>query len=208
MSIWNAVLLAAALGSPAPAPAAPAGAPGPIEVWLTRADRSALCARQPATVPFGDEAGYGPAIVVDDAQSFQTMDGFGYALTGGSAELLMKMTPTARADPAPTLRPGRPGIRVSYLRVTHRGLGLNSIVFSYDDLPRARPTAARALRSRRGPRGRVPVLNEMLALTPDLKILGSPWSAPAWMKTNQQRPRRRAQARVLPGLRTLPGEVH
>lgn len=29
----------------------------------------------------------------------------------------------------------------------------------------------------------VPVLKEILGIDPGLKILGSPWSAPAWMKT-------------------------
>jgi glucosylceramidase len=30
----------------------------------------------------------------------------------------------------------------------------------------------------------IPVLKEILAIDPEIKILGSPWSAPAWMKTN------------------------
>jgi glucosylceramidase len=30
----------------------------------------------------------------------------------------------------------------------------------------------------------IPVLKEILAINPHIKILGSPWSAPAWMKTN------------------------
>ena len=30
----------------------------------------------------------------------------------------------------------------------------------------------------------IPVLKEILAIDPHIKILGSPWSAPAWMKTN------------------------
>ena len=30
----------------------------------------------------------------------------------------------------------------------------------------------------------IPVLKEILAINPSIKILGSPWSAPLWMKTN------------------------
>jgi glucosylceramidase len=32
----------------------------------------------------------------------------------------------------------------------------------------------------------IPVLKEILSIHPQLKILGSPWSAPAWMKTNDK----------------------
>ena len=39
-----------------------------------------------------------PAIDVNDMQQFQSMDGFGFALTGGSAQLLMRMEPGPRAD--------------------------------------------------------------------------------------------------------------
>ena len=32
----------------------------------------------------------------------------------------------------------------------------------------------------------IPVLKEILSINPQIKILGSPWSAPAWMKTNDK----------------------
>src|SRR5690606_27890921 len=32
----------------------------------------------------------------------------------------------------------------------------------------------------------IPVLQEILAINPDIKIIGSPWSAPPWMKTNEK----------------------
>ena len=32
----------------------------------------------------------------------------------------------------------------------------------------------------------IPVLKQILAINPAIKILGSPWSAPAWMKTNDR----------------------
>ena len=155
-------------------------------MWLTKPDRSALLARQPAAVPFSDAAGRGPVIVVDDAQSFQPMDGFGFALTGGSAELLMKMSPSARAGLLRELfATDGAGIRVSYLRVSIGASDLNSSVFSYDDRPAGEtdfPLAHFGLGS--DLRDVVPVLRELLALQPGLRILASPWSAPPWMKTN------------------------
>ena len=78
--------------------------------------------------------------MIDPAQQMQSIDGFGYALTGGSAELLMKMTPgRPRQDPASrSSPPDGNNLGVSYLRVTIGASDLNSVVFSYDDLPAGR----------------------------------------------------------------------
>ena len=68
-----------------------------IESWITTRDRSSLFQRQNVPLAFRETGpARGQAIVVDPDQRFQTIDGFGFALTGGSAELLMKMTPAAR----------------------------------------------------------------------------------------------------------------
>ena len=64
--------------------------------WLTTPDRAALVAPQATALRFSSEAGRLPVLTVDDAQHFQTMDGFGFALTGGSAQLLMRMGATQR----------------------------------------------------------------------------------------------------------------
>lgn len=183
---WSAVLLAIAVSGASPQPS-PIDAPRAIEVWVTNADRSALCERRPQGSPFADEESRGPAIVVDDAQAFQTMDGFGFALTGGSAELLMKMSPAARAALIRELfATDGTGIGISYLRLSIGASDLNSTVFSYDDrplgetdLPLAHFSLARDIEDV------VPVMRQILAVSPDIRILGSPWSAPAWMKTNR-----------------------
>jgi glucosylceramidase len=74
--------------------AVPAHASGPkVTQWLTTPDRTSLLAKQPGQLRFKDDAGAGPSIEVDDAKTFQTIDGFGFALTGGSAQLIMRMTP-------------------------------------------------------------------------------------------------------------------
>src|ERR1039458_8915800 len=77
-----------------------------------------------------------PLRTVDDAQHFQTMDGFGFALTGGSAELLMRMSAGPRTALLKQLfTTGGDGIGVSYLRVSIGASDMNERVFSYDDLP-------------------------------------------------------------------------
>ncbi len=68
-----------------------------VDVWLTTPDKRYLLAEQPTRLPFTKASPNAKAIVVDDQMKFQTMDGFGHALTGGTAQLMMKMTPAARA---------------------------------------------------------------------------------------------------------------
>jgi glucosylceramidase len=154
--------------------------------WLTTADRSALLAEQNDSLLFSSPANALPTVDVNDMQQFQSMDGFGFALTGGSAQLLMRMEPGPRADLlkqlfAPT------GTGVSYLRVTIGASDMNERVYSYDDLAKGETDVDLARFNLRPDRAEIiPVLKQILAINPGIKILGSPWSAPAWMKTNDR----------------------
>lgn len=155
--------------------------------WVTSPDKSQLLAEQRPldSHPSGTD-GAVPSILIDPHQRFQTMDGFGFALTGGSAQNLMRMTPARRHELLKelfTLENG--GIGISYLRVSIGSSDLNARTFSYDDLPAGGTdpnldhfTLSDDLADV------VPVLKEILALSPSIRILGSPWSAPVWMKTN------------------------
>ena len=62
---------------------------------------------------------------------------------------------------------------------------LSDRVFSYNDLP-AGETDPEMTRFSLDPdrEDLIPVLKEILAINPSIKLLGSPWSAPLWMKTN------------------------
>jgi glucosylceramidase len=159
---------------------------GQNEVWLTNADKSALFERQkiPPVPPAAGKTDF--TIVVNEKQKFQTIDGFGYALTGGSAQHLIRMTPQRRAA---TLRElfgtGERDLGVSYLRLTIGASDLNERVFTYDDLAEGE-TDVEMLRFALGPdlADVIPVMKEILRLNPKIKILASPWTAPSWMKTN------------------------
>lgn len=67
-----------------------------VDSWITTADGEMLLEKGQSTEFRARLEGRQAPIVVDPRQTYQRMDGFGYALTGGSAELLMKMTPKAR----------------------------------------------------------------------------------------------------------------
>ncbi|RPD45048.1 glucosylceramidase [Hymenobacter sediminis] len=158
---------------------------GTAAFWLTTPDKSVLFQAQ--TVPtWGTSAPTGSVIEVDDKQTFQTIDGFGYCLTGGSAELLHRMGAAERAALLKELfATDGNNIGVSYLRLSIGASDLDATVFSYNDLPEGQtdPTLAKFSLAPDKPH-LIPVLKEILAINPRIKILGSPWSPPTWMKTN------------------------
>src|SRR5580704_7332047 len=155
-------------------------------MWLTMPDRAALVAPQAAALHFSPKADQLPVLTVDDAQTFQSIDGFGFALTGGSAQLLMRMGAAQRAALLKELfTTGDNGIGVSYLRLTIGASDMNERVFSYDDMPPGEADVEMAKFDLGPDRADViPVMKEILAIRPDIKILVSAWSPPAWMRTN------------------------
>jgi glucosylceramidase len=157
-------------------------------VWLTTPDKSSLVVQQPNGIEFSRAKSDVPTIAIDDAKKYQTIDGFGFALTGGSAQLLMHMTAPARASLLKQLfSTDGDGIGVSYLRVSIGSSDMNANVYSYDDMPAGETDPALAKFSLSPDEVDViPALKEILAINPNIKILGSPWSAPAWMKTNDK----------------------
>jgi glucosylceramidase len=154
--------------------------------WLTTPDGTSLFAQQKLKPHFNSAPASGSVIDVDDTKTFQTIDGFGYALTGGSAQLLMRMTPSARALILHELFASNgSSIGVSYLRTSIGSSDLNDHVFSYDDMPAGETDPTLAKFSLAPDRADViPILKQILAIDPKIKILASPWSAPPWMKTN------------------------
>ena len=91
-----------------------------IEAWITTPDRSVLFGKQPEKIAFTNAAGRGGTpIVIDEQQTMQTIDGLGFALTGESAELMMKMSKPERAKLLTDLfATNDNSIGVSYIRLT------------------------------------------------------------------------------------------
>jgi len=160
-----------------------------VDVWLTTADRTSLLAHPSQPLAWNKllNADSNVSIItVNKKVRVQQMEGFGFALTGGSAELLMRMKPEARASLLRELfTSDGTSIGVSYLRVSIGSSDMNERVFTYDDLPKGGQDPQLAHFDLGPDRSDVvPVLKEILAINPKITILGSPWSAPSWMKTN------------------------
>jgi glucosylceramidase len=157
-----------------------------VEVWLTDPGGSARFERQKAGLTFAGDGGRNPTIEVDPKTAYQTIDGFGFTLTGGSAGHIARMGPAARAALLKELfATDGAGLGVSYLRVSIGASDLDERVFSYDDLPPGEVDPGLTRFSLAPDRAAlIPVLKAILKIAPDLKVMGSPWSPPAWMKTN------------------------
>lgn len=157
----------------------------PVGVWTTsRNEVNLLYAKR---IDFASAPNTAlPLIEIDAAQTYQTIEGFGYSLTGGSAMLLHQMDAAARAAMLRELfAKSDSTLAVSYLRISIGASDLDPVVFSYDDLPPGQtdPDLLQFNLSR-DTLHLIPVLKEILAINPDIRIMGSPWSPPTWMKTN------------------------
>jgi glucosylceramidase len=156
-----------------------------VRTWLTTPDEANLVTLQ-KSVRFHREDATTAAIRVDDAKTYQVMDGFGQAVTGGTAQLMMKMSPGSRHALLEDLFGSKSGQRnMSYIRVSIGSSDMNESVYTYDDMPEG-STDPTLTHFSLAPDDAyvIPVLKEILAIHPSLRILASPWSAPSWMKDN------------------------
>ena len=156
---------------------------GDVTLYVTTTNRSQDFKKQ--AVNFSDR----PArmtIALHPNQRYQTMDGFGAAVTGSSAYNLLKMTPDDRTKFLKETFSPTEGMGHSYIRIA---IGCSDFSLNeytcWDD-----KDAGFALTSEEN-NYVIPVLKEILAINPTLKILGSPWTCPRWMKVdnlNNMRP--------------------
>jgi glucosylceramidase len=154
-----------------------------VSMWLTNADQTQLLAKQNTSLLFSSTTNQNTTINVDTTTVYQSIDGFGFALTGGSATAINSLTPTQSTALVKELfATDSTSIGISYIRITIGSSDMSASTFTYDDQgPDVNlqnfSIAAEMV-------DLVPVLKKIIAVNPSIKILACPWSAPAWMKTN------------------------
>jgi glucosylceramidase len=150
--------------------------------------------------PIALEPGMDPAplhIVVDADRRYQAMVGFGASLTDASAWLIQNRLDDRQRDALLRELFGRDGdgLGLGFTRLTIGASDFSRHHYSLDDPPDGKPDPALRHFSIDPNRGDViPVARAMLAINPQLKIMASPWSAPAWMKDSGHL----VQGRLLP----------
>lgn len=171
--------------SGSPTPTLPA--PSAVQVWLTTADRAHLLERQ-ADIRFDASPGGAPVIYVNEHHRYQQMDGFGASMTDSSAWLIYTQMPEAQRRALLTaLFSPTEGIGISALRIP---MGASDFVhdepYTYDDMPAGQVDPDLLHFSIEHDRAYIlPALQDALRLNPDLKLIASPWSPPAWMKSGE-----------------------
>ena len=163
-----------------------AAKPTSAEMWLTTADQTQKLAPQDLQTPLGHTSG-DETITIDTSKHFQKMHGFGAAITDASAQVLSELPDDKRKAIMGELF-GRAdgGLGLSFTRLTIGASDFSSSDYSYDDTPANAPDPQlRHFSIDSAKKYVLPRVREALAINPDLLVMISPWSAPAWMKTSK-----------------------
>ena len=155
-------------------------------MWLTTADGKFKLA-DGGSVAFTSGQPTVPTVVVDPTRTFQTMDGFGGAITDSSAVVLYRLSPAARAATMRMLFDPSSGDGLSYLRQPIGGSDFVATApYTYDDIPAGQTDYDQRHFSIAHDKAEIlPLLREARRLNPQLQIVATPWSPPAWMKTSK-----------------------
>jgi glucosylceramidase len=176
-----ALLAGGLLSGTSPALAAAPPALPSAHVWVTTPDGSLRMADLGAT-PFHQGASASLTVTVDPSRVYQRMDGFGASITDSSASVLYRLGPQQRGAAMRDL------FSVDKLDLLRQPMGASDFVdgpfYTYDDLPPGATDYEMHHFSVQHDRKQIlPLLRQALALNPALKIVATPWSPPAWMKT-------------------------
>ncbi|MBT1103641.1 RICIN domain-containing protein [Streptomyces sp. Tu10] len=171
------VMAVAALGVNGAVGTARAADPA-AQVWVTTPDGSKKLAPE-GSIPFTGSP-QAVDIRIDAADKGQKFTGAGASVTGASAHLLQSLPQAQRTAVLKSLFSAEgDGIGLNYLRqpLGSTDFDADGNAYTYED--------TRGAFSIDRDRSRiVPVLKQATAINPAIRFMGSPWSPPAWMKTN------------------------
>ncbi|MFF8647479.1 ricin-type beta-trefoil lectin domain protein [Streptomyces griseoluteus] len=164
----------------------------PVTAWLTTTDDSAgrhvVRGLEPQT-PFAfsaDAGGDGENITVDENTRYQTFTGGGASFTDTAAWLMNgsgALSPATRDATMRKLFSPTDGIGLSFLRNPMGASDLARSGYTYDDVPAGQTDPSLAKFSLAHDLADViPLTRQARQLNPDLTVMASPWTAPAWMK--------------------------
>ncbi len=120
-------------------------------------------------------------IFLDDTHTFQTLLGIGGAITDASAEVFYRLTPELQKELLTAYYDSTKGIGYSLARTNIQSCDFSSSSYSYvEDMDKGLKTFS----VKHDEQYRIPFIKKVLALAGRIPLYASPWSPPAWMKTN------------------------
>lgn len=182
-AVFSFPVLLVACGSDSPAEKPDPGTGGEqvtdVSIYVTTNNRSMDFAKK--SVGFSQKSNMSPTTVtLNPNVRYQSMDGFGAAITGSTCYNLMKMASEDRARFLRETFSHEDGMGYSYVRIAIGCSDFSLSEYTCCDTPGIEHFALQNEERQYI----IPVLKEILAINPSLKILGSPWTPPKWMKVN------------------------
>lgn len=155
--------------------------PATADVQILETNNQRSYDLRPSTCAFATGDNLSPhTVLLDDSQTYQTMDGFGAAITGSTSFNLMQMqAEDRRAFLEQTFSPTA-GYGFSYVRIS---IGCSDFSLSEYTCCDTQGLENFALTVEETDYV-IPILKEILAINPDLRIMAAPWTCPKWMKVN------------------------
>ncbi|MEI8291498.1 MAG: immunoglobulin domain-containing protein [Verrucomicrobiota bacterium] len=157
-----------------------------VSVWLTTESLSSTLQPQ-ASVTFATNSGGSNPIYVDETQTYQQIEGFGASFTDSTGYLLNSVASLViRTNAMNSLfsRNGTNCIGLSFMRNPMGASDIARTQYTYDDMAAGKSDVNLTNFSIAHDQvDIIPLLQQALALNPDLKLMASPWSPPAWMKS-------------------------
>ena len=161
--------------NPEPDPKTDSGSDG-ATLWTTTFDKSRAFAK--STVPFDQSSPQSPNAVRFTDETFQTVDGFGLAITQASCYNLLRMSLEDRTKLLTELFSPTAGAGSSLIRVCIGGSDFSMDEYTWCDKEGMANFAVHESEKT----FLFPILDEIYQINPNVQIIGSPWSCPIWMK--------------------------
>ena len=146
------------------------------KMYVTTADKSQLF--KESAVSFGSTSSMSPYVVKFTADTYQTVEGFGAAITPSTCYNLLKMSKTDRTAFLKNMFDAKDGLGSSLVRVCIGGSDFSIERYTWCDTEGIEHFGVPTIDAEY----LIPVLKEIYVINPDVEIIGSPWSAPRWMK--------------------------
>jgi len=159
--------------------------PGTVKVILTAKDTDDRLTEK-LSIAFADAAGAASeTITVDTSKTYQTITGFGGSFTEAAAYTLSKMSPDKRAEVIRAYFDPKDGIGYTLCRTHINSADFSLGNYAYDEVDG--DFELKHFTIDRDRKWLIPMIKDAMAVPgAEFKLFSSPWSPPAWMKTNGQ----------------------